>query len=721
MTRSKGKAPAAKSRAKPAAAKTNGKTAAAARAKGVPAAKAATKNPLLERWSTPFEMPPFDRIRTEHFLPAFDRAFADNFEEIKVIAGNSSPPTFPNTIDTLERSGRTLDNVSAVFYNLSSTDSTPEIQAIEREIAPRFAKHSMAIYQNRALFGRVDALMRQREKLGLTQEQGRVLERYHRAFVKSGAALDAKARKRLAAIAERVATLGTQFSQNVLADEQAFLLVLEGEEDLSGLPAALRAAAAQTAADRGYPGKHAITLSRSSVEPFLQYSARRDLREKAFKAWIRRGARGGKTDNRKIVAEILSLRAERAHLLGFKTPADSTLEYSMAKTPENVKKLLTEVWGPARARALEERDALQSAVQGEGGNFKLAAWDWRYYAEKVRKARFNVDGAEIKPYLQLDNVIAAAFDVAGKLFGVKFTERADVPVYHPEVRAFEVTRDGRHVGLFLGDYLARPSKRSGAWMSGWRAQRKLDGEDVRPIVVNVMNFAKGAPGEPTLLSMDDARTLFHEFGHALHGLLSNVTYPALAGTRVERDFVELPSQLYEHWLERPEVLSRFGRHFKTGKPIPPSLLQRLKAARNFNQGFATVEYLAAAIVDIDLHILEQPDGLDVDRFEKKTMTKIDMPTEIVMRHRIPHFQHIIGGYAAGYYSYMWSEVMDADAFRAFEEADDVFDPKLARRLHDHIYSAGGRRDPAEAYVAFRGRLPTTEALLEKRGLKRAAA
>jgi peptidyl-dipeptidase Dcp len=718
-----------KGKARPAAAKAKSKASTkAAKAKTKPKAKARAakaksiaNNPLLERWTTPFEVPPFDRIRTDHFRPAFDRAFADNLKEIDAIAGNKQAPTFANTIDALELSGQALDNVSSVFYNLSSTDSTLEIQAIEREIAPRFAKHSMGIYQNKALHRRVDVLMRQKEKLGITQEQVRVLERYHRAFVKSGAALDAKSRKRLAAIAQEAATLGTKFSQNLLADEQDFLLVLDSEEDMSGLPEAVRAAAAQAATEHGHAGKHAITLSRSSVEPFLKFSARRDLREKAFKAWIKRGANGGKTDNRKIVAEILGLRAERAHLLGFKTPADSTLEYSMAKTPANVRKLLNEVWGPARARAMEERDALQDAVLGEGGNFKLAAWDWRYYAEKVRKAKFDIDEAEIKPYLQLDNVIDAAFDVAGRLFGLAFNERTDVPVYHPEVRVFEVTKGGRHVGLFLGDYFARSSKRSGAWMSGWRGQRKLGGADVRPVVVNVMNFAKGAASEPTLLSMDDARTLFHEFGHALHGLLSDVTYPTVSGTSVERDFVELPSQLYEHWFEVPEVLAKFGRHYQTGQPIPRSLIDRLKAARNFNQGFATVEYLAAAIVDIDLHVLEEPNGLDVDKFEKKALKKIDMPEEIVMRHRIPHFQHIMGGYAAGYYSYMWSEVMDADAFRAFEESGDAFDPTLAQRLYQYIYAAGGRRDPSDAYVAFRGRLPATDALLAKRGLTGAAA
>ena len=688
-----------------------------AAAKMLKAKKVALKgdNPLLMPWTTPFEMPPFDRIAIAHFVPAFDRSFAIDRKEIAAIASAKAAPTFANTIDALERSGDALDRISSVFFNLAATDTNPDIQAIERALAPRFAKHSMRVYQDATLFARVDALFKKRKKLKLSQEQERVLERYHRAFVKAGAGLEPKAKKRMAAIAQRMSVLGTRFSQNLLADEQAFVMVLENESDLAGLPEAVRAAAAQTAKDHGHSGKHAITLARSSVEPFLQYSARRDLREKAFKAWTMRGANGGKTDNRKIVAEILGLRAERARLLGFRTAADSALEFSMAKTPRAVRKLLMEVWSPARARAGEERDQLQEAVRAEGGNFKLAPWDWRYYAEKVRKAKFDVDDGEIKPYLQLDNVIAAAFDVAAKLFGVTIAERKDLPVYHPDVRAFEVKRDGRHVGLFLGDYFARPSKHSGAWMSGWRKQERLAG-DIHPIVVNVMNFAKGAPGEPTLLSLDDARTLFHEFGHGLHGLLSNVTYPSVSGTSVEKDFVELPSQLYEHWLTRPEVLKRFARHYKTGKPAPPALLERLQAARNFNQGFKTIEYLAAAIVDLDLHALETAEELDVDRFEEETLARIGMPEEIVMRHRIPHFQHIMGGYAAGYYSYLWSEVMDADAFQAFEETGDVFDPKLARRLHDNIYSAGGKRDAAAAYTAFRGRLPATDALLEKRGL-----
>jgi peptidyl-dipeptidase Dcp len=679
--------------------------------------RAVAQNPLLAPWTTPYEMPPFGAIRPEHFLPAFNRAFAANVEEIEAIAANRAKPTFENAIEALERAGRALDRVSAVFYNLAGTDTNEAIQAIERKIAPRFAKHGMRIYQDAKLFRRVDALMQAKDDLGLTEEQKRVLEGYHRRFVRAGAGLAPKARERMAAIAERLATLGTRFNQNVLADEQAYLLVLETEAELAGLPEALRAAAAQTAAERGHPGKYAISLARSSIEPFLQLSARRDLREQAYKAWRQRGANGGKTDNRRIIAEILALRAERARLLGFRTSADAALEFTMAKTPGNVRKLLMEVWKPAKARAEQERADLGKAVLVEGGNFEVAGWDWRYYAEKVRKAKFDVDEAEVKPYLPLDSVIAAAFDCAHRLFGVGFKERSDLPVYNPEVRCWGVVgSDGRHVGLFLGDYFARPSKRSGAWMSGWRRAHKLDAQEVRPIVVNVLNFAKGAPGEPALLSVDDARTLFHEFGHALHGLLTNVTYPSVSGTAVERDFVELPSQLYEHWFMAPEVLKRFARHYRTGKPLPEGLLKKIKAARNFNQGFATVEYTAAAIVDLDLHALEKAEKLDVDAFEADTLLRIGAPAEIGMRHRIPHFQHIIGGYASGYYSYMWSEVMDADAFSAFEEAGDIFDPKLSRKLYENIYSAGGTRDPAKLYKAFRGRQPKVQALLEKRGL-----
>jgi peptidyl-dipeptidase Dcp len=495
-------------------------------------------NPLLAPWTTPFEMPPFDRIAIAHFVPAFDRGFTINRKEIAAIAGAKAAPTFANTIDALERSGRALDRVSSVFFNLAATDTNPDIQAIERALAPRFARHSMRIYQDATLFARVDALFKKRKKLKLSQEQERVLERYHRAFVKSGAGLEPKAKKRMAAIAQRMSVLGTRFSQNLLADEQAFVMVLENESDLAGLPEACarrRRRRPRTTATR--QARH--HLARSSVEPFLQYSARRDLREKAFKAWTMRGANGGKTDNRKIVAEILGLRAERAAAARFQDAADSALEFSMAKTPRAVRKLLMEVWSPARTRAGEERDQLQEAVRAEGGNFKLAQWDWRYYAEKVRKAKFDVDDGEIKPYLQLDNVIAAAFDVATKLFGVSIAERKDLP---STTRRCAPSRSSATAATSASSSATiSPGRRSirAPGCRGWRKQEKLGG-DIHPIVVNVMNFAKAAPGEPTLLSLDDARTLFHEFGHGLHGLLSNVTYPSVSAPAWRRTSSSCP-------------------------------------------------------------------------------------------------------------------------------------------------------------------------------------
>jgi peptidyl-dipeptidase Dcp len=679
-----------------------------------PTTATAEANPLLKPWETPHQTPPFDEIRPEHFLPAFEQAFADHAAEIAAITHDPAQPDFANTITALERSGKLLSKVASVFYDLVSAHSNPQILEIDKEVSLRMARHWNPIMMNAVLFGRVALLHENRANLSLTAEERRLLERTYTRFRRAGAGLDEPAKHRMAEINERLAQLGTTFSHHLLGDEQEWFLEL-GEDDRDGLSDSFIAAARAAAEERGMPGKAIVTLSRSSVEPFLQSSARRDLREKVFRAFTARGDNGNANDNNAIIGEILSLREEAAGIMGFSTYAAYRLEDSMAKTPEAVRGLLERVWKPARAKALADRDEMQALIAEEGGNFKLAAWDWRYYAEKVRKTRFDVDDGEIKPYLQLDKVVAAAFDTAHKLFGITFTERKDLPVYHPEVRTFEVKREGRHVGLFLGDYFARPSKHSGAWMSGWRRQEKLSGE-ITPIVVNVMNFAKGADGEPTLLSLDDARTLFHEFGHGLHGLLSNVTYPSLSGTSVEKDFVELPSQLYEHWLMRPEVLARFARHYKTGKPLPPALLERFEAARNFNQGFKTVEYLAAAIVDLDLHALPAGKKIDVDRFETETLGRIGMPREIVMRHRIPHFQHIMGGYAAGYYSYLWSEVMDADAFQAFEDTGDVFDPKLAKRLQDYIYAAGGSRDAEKAYVKFRGRLPSTRPLLEKRGL-----
>jgi len=679
-------------------------------------------NPLLEDWIGPFGVPPFSRIKPGHFMPAFAHAFAEHTGEVAAVAADRAAPTFANTIDALETAGQTLTRVSNVFDLLASADTNDDILEIERELAPLEAKHWNRILMDEALFGRVDALWREREQLALTPEQARVLERYHVMFTRAGAALEPAAKARLAAVNERLASLATDFGQNVLADEQASTLELDGEADLEGLPDFVRSAARAAAAERGVEGKYLVTTSRSSVEPFLQFSSRRDLREKIFRAWIARGDGGGATDNKAIIAEMAALRAERARLIGYPSFAHYRLDDTMAKTPPAVRALLDRVWAPARSHALADRDALQALVQAEGKNFALAPWDWRYYAEKLRKARCDVDEATIKPYFQLEQMIEAAFYTANRLFGLSFERRRDVAGWHEDVRVWEVRdRAGRHRGLFFGDYFARPSKHSGAWMTSLRDQEKLAGE-VAPIIVNVMNFPKSAPGEPVLLSFDDARTLFHEFGHALHGLLSDVTYPMIAGTGVLQDWVELPSQLYEHWLERPEILTRFAVHYRTGEPMPADLLRRLIAARTFNQGCATLEYSSSALLDLDLHLRgadaqPQAQALDIDAFEQATLARLEMPPEIVMRHRPPHFTHIFGGgYAAGYYSYLWSEVLDADAFAAFEETGDVFDPALAKKLHDHVYAAGGSRDPRELYLAFRGRMPTPDGLLKRRGL-----
>ena len=676
----------------------------------------AIQNPLLAAWTGAFELPPFVQIEPGHFRSAFDRALVAHRAEIDAIAADPTAPSFDNTVAALEKSGRELERVADVFHVLAGADTSDAIEAIERDISPLLARHNNALYLNRVLYRRIADLYKQRKTLGLGAEQARVLERYHTRFVRAGAALEKPAQERLAAINERLASLGTQFGQNVLADEKSFAMALE-ESDLAGLPDFARAAARAAADERGHPGKYVITLARSSVETFLQFSSRRDLREKAFQAWIRRGENGGATDNRALIAEMVGLRAERAKLLGFSSFAEYRLDDQMAKTPAAARGLLDEVWSRARAKAAVERDALQTLIAKEGGNFALAPHDWRYYAEKLRKARYNLDEAEIKPYFQLDKMIEAAFETAHRLFGLTFTPAA-VPLYHPDARAWEVTdAQGRHVALFIGDYFARSSKHSGAWMTSLRDQEKLSG-DIRPIVLNVCNFSKPAAGEPALLSFDDARTLFHEFGHALHGMLSNVTYPLLAGTAVPSDFVELPSQLYEHWLEVPEILGQYARHCRTGEPMPKALLDRLLATRTYNQGFATVEYTACALIDLDLHSLPDVAALDVTEFERKDLGRIAMPAEIVMRHRLPHFQHLFsgGGYAAGYYSYMWSEVLDADAFAAFEETGNAFDPATAKRLRDYVYSAGNLREPAEAYKSFRGRLPTVDSLLKKRGL-----
>lgn len=685
-----------------------------------PEAAAAGDNPLLAAWIGPYEIPPFGEIRIEHFRPAFDVALARHTEEIAAIADNKAKPTFANTIEALERAGELLSRVGAVFWTRCGALTDEALQAIEREMAPRMAAHRNAIIANTALFRRIEDVYRRRNSLKLTAEQARVLERGYRNFVRAGAKLDEKEKTRVGEIRKRLAALGTSFAQNVLADEKSYELPLPTKADRAGLPDFLIAAAAGAAKERGSKASHVITLSRSLIEPFLTFSDRRDLREIAWKAWVRRGDNGGPTDNWDTVAETVRLRDEQAKLLGFKSFADFKLDDTMAKTPAAVRKLLETVWKPALAKACIERDMLQRQAAREGANIAIEPWDWRYYAEKVRRAEFAIDEAEIKPYLSLDNVLAAAFATAERLFGLRFCEVHGLKLLHPDARAFDVTdAKGGHIGLFIGDYFARPSKRSGAWMNGYRSQQRLRG-NIRPIINNTCNFAKAPPGQPSLLSFDDARTLFHEFGHGLHGLLSNVKYPSLSGTAVARDFVELPSQLFEHWLMVPALLEEFARHHETGEPMPRALIDKLKAAAGFNQGFATVEFVASAMVDIDFHA--GPAGKDPKAREAETLARIGMPREIVMRHRTPHFAHAFAGdgYSAGYYSYLWSAVLDADAFAAFQETGNVFNRKVADRLRRYVYAAGGSREEGEAYKGFRGRLPTVDGLLKHRGLDKVA-
>jgi peptidyl-dipeptidase Dcp len=673
-----------------------------------------TDNVFFETWTTPFGLPPFDRIQPEHFPPAFDRAMAEQLDAVEKIAGNPSPADFVNTLEALERSGRLLDRVSSVFFNLTSSCTTDSLDAIERDYAPKLAQHHMRIALNPQLFARIALLYAKRHTLALDDDQLRLLERRHLGFLRSGAALPAEAKTRLAEISERLASLHTAFGQNVLHDEKEWHLALD-EADLVGLPEALKAAAAQAAEERRMTGRWVITLARSSVEPFLTFSARRDLRQIAYQAWAQRGGLTGDHDNRPVIREIVALRAEQAKLMGFETYAAYKIDDSMAKTVAAAEELLSQVWEPAKRKATEECALLQAEAGALGMNEPIAPWDWRYYAEKVRKNRYDLDESEIKPYFVLDNMVQAAFDTAERLFGVTFKERFDLPVYHADVRVFEVTdRRNQPVGLFLQDNFARSGKRSGAWMSSYRDQESMDGE-VLPIIVNNNNVAKATP---TLLSFDDATTLFHEFGHGLHGLLSKVRYPSQSGTSVRRDFVEFPSQIFENWLSEPQILRRYARHQSTGTPISETLLQRLLAARTFNEGFSTVEYTAAAFLDLAFHKEALPNDGDVEAFEQSVLDRIGMPSEIGVRHRPSHFQHLFAGsgYAAGYYAYLWAEVLDADGFAAFEEAKDAFDPILASRLKD-IYEAGDTKDPMRLFIAFRGRSPNVEPLLKKRGLK----
>jgi peptidyl-dipeptidase Dcp len=680
----------------------------------------AEQNPLLINWTGPYGgVPPFDRVKVADFKPALEAAMSENLSEVEKIANNAAAPTFENTIAEMERAGHTLDRVQTVYGIWSSNMSSPEFQAVEREMDPRLAGFADQITQNERLFRRIEAVYNSSEKSRLTSEQKRLAWRYYSNFVRAGAQLKPDAKARLSQINQQLAGLYTRFSQNLLADENEQFLALMSEAQLAGLPQSLRDAAAAEAAARKKPAgaPWLIANTRSSIDPFLTYSERRDLREKAWRLFVNRGDNADKNDNNAIIAEILQLRAERARLLGYATHAHWRLENAMAKTPERAMELMEAVWKPAVARVREEVADMQALARKEGADIKIEPWDYRFYAEKVRKERYDLDQNEVKQYLQLEKLREGMFWVAGELFNFNFTPVTNVPVYHPDVRVWEVKNKttGQHVGLWYFDPYARAGKRSGAWMNAYRNQERMDRE-VTTIVSNNSNFVAGKPGEPVLISWDDATTLFHEFGHALHGLSSSVTYPTLSGTSVPRDYVEFPSQLLEHWLSTPEVLHRFAVHYKTGKPIPQTLVDRIERAGTFNQGFATIEYLASALIDMKLH-LAGARKIDPDAFERDTLAALGMPGEIVMRHRTPQFAHVFSGdgYSAGYYSYLWSDVLNADAYGAFTEAGSPYDKAVGARLRKHIFSVGNTIDPAEAYRAFRGRDPNVEALMRKRG------
>ncbi|MGI3168799.1 M3 family metallopeptidase [Pseudooceanicola sp. C21-150M6] len=669
-------------------------------------------NPLLAPWDTPFALPPFSEISDEDYAPALETALIEHNAEIAAIIANPDAPDFENTIAALEGSGEALDKVLSAFFAVSGADATDRRQELQRTFSPKLAKHFADISGNPALYARIKAVWDRRDELGLDAQDARQLFLVHRGYVRSGAALTGAEADRMKEIKERLAVLGTEFTQNLLADERDWAMDL-AEADLEGLPEFLIDAARAAGEEKGREGP-VITLSRSLVVPFLQFSPRRELRQKAYEAWTARGAFGGKTDNRAIAAEILALREERAKLLGYENFARYKLDTEMAGTPDNVRKLLMDVWAPAKAQALADQDVLAGMAAEDGVNGPFGGWDWRYYAEKRRKAEHDLDEAAIKSYFQLEKMIEAAFACATRLFGLEFKE-LEIESYHPDVRSFEVTRGGEHVAIFLGDYFARGTKRSGAWCSAIRSQAVRPREQA-PVVVNVCNFAKPPKGKPALLSYDDARTLFHEFGHALHQMLSDVRWEGVSGTSVARDFVELPSQLYEHWLEVPEVLKEFALHAETGEPMPQAMLDKVLGAANFDMGFQTVEYVASALVDLEFHDGAAPE--EPMAMQAEVLKKLGMPSAIAMRHATPQFAHVFSGdgYSSGYYSYMWSEVMDADAFAAFEEAGNAFDPAVAKSLEENILSKGGSEEAAELYERFRGRLPGVEALLKGRGL-----
>ena len=677
-------------------------------------------NPFFKAFETPYGVPPFDQIKLSHYEEAFDEGMKRQNEEIDGIVTNRERPTFENTVEALERSGAMLTRVNNVFFALNSSLTSDEMQALAKDVAPKLSAHNDAINLNEHLFERVKSVYEQREDLDLTPEQDRLLEEQYKQFVRGGALLPKAKKERFKEINERLSVLSLQFGENVLKENNRFEMVIDDEADLAGLPDNVIAAAAEAAAERGHDGKWVFTLHKPSMIPFLQYSDKRDLREKIYIAYINRANHDDELDNKKIVAEMAALRAERARMLGYETHAHYVLDDNMAKNPEAVYDLLNELWTPALQRAREEVTEMQAIIDAEGGGFELQSWDWWYYAEKLKKQKYDLDEEMLRPYFKLENVRAGAFDTASKLWGLQFEVRTDLPKYHEDVEVFEVKdADGRHLAILYVDYFPRASKRGGAWMGEFSQQCKLNGEDIRPVIYNVGNFSKPTADEPSLLSVDEVNTLFHEFGHALHGMMSDCTYETLAGTNVARDFVELPSQIMENYASDPGVLKSYALHYQTGEPMPDELIEKIRNSRHFNQGFATTEYLAASFLDMDWHTLRdtQP-KTDVLEFEDNCLGNIGLIPEIVSRYRSPYFRHIFaGGYSSGYYAYIWAEVLDADAFQAFKETGNVFDQRMAGLFRDKVLSRGGTDDAMTLYVQFRGHEPSIEPLLERRGLK----
>ncbi|MCK4561183.1 MAG: M3 family metallopeptidase [Calditrichia bacterium] len=674
-------------------------------------------NPFYSEYDTPFGTPPFSEIKLEHYMPAFTDGMEQEQNEIDAIVSNSEAPTLENTIVAMEQTGELLDKVSHVFFNLNSSMTNDDMQAIAKELSPLLSKHRDDIRLNDKLFERVKAVYEQKDDLQLTPEQKMLLDEYYKSFVRGGANLDETKQDELREINKELSLLTLQFGENILKENNRFEMVIENKENLAGLSEAIITAAAETGKERGHEGKWVFTLHKPSLIPFLQYSEKRDLREKMFMGYINRGDNNDTLDTKAILSKMAALRVRRANLLGYKTHAAYVLEENMAKNSENVYQLLDKLWKPALAVAKKEFKEMQALIDAEGKKFKLEPWDWWYYAEKVKKAKYNLDEDMLRPYFQVENVRKGAFDVATKLFGITFTERKDIPKYHEDVTVYEVKEaDGTHIGILYTDYFPRASKRGGAWMNEFRAQSNMDGKEIRPVIVNVGNFTKPTGDKPALISFDETITLFHEFGHALHGLLTDCTYPRLSGTNVPRDFVELPSQIIENWASEPEVLRSYAKHYQTGEPIPEELIEKIKKSDKFNQGFATVEYLAASYLDMDWHTITEAKEEDPLKFEDKSMSRINLIAEIVPRYRSSYFRHIFaGGYSSGYYSYIWAEVLDADAFQAFKETS-LFDQKTALAYRTHILEAGGTEDPMVLYKRFRGAEPNIEPLLERRGL-----